>query len=68
MQCPQESEKDLGPLELEFQKLVNYHVGAGNKTLILRERSVLLTAELLYIPDNTTCYFCETCIAEFVLS
>lgn len=48
MQCPQESEKDLGPLELEFQKLVNYHVGAGNKTLILRERSVLLTAELLY--------------------
>lgn len=48
MQCPQESEKDLGPLELELQKFVNYRVGSGNKTLVLRERSVLLTAELLY--------------------
>lgn len=48
MQCPQESEKDMGTLELELQKFVNYHVGAGNKTLVLRERSVPLTAVLLY--------------------
>ena len=40
MQCPQESEKDMGPLELELQKFVSYHVGAGNKTLVLREGSV----------------------------
>ena len=31
----EEPEKSVNPLELELQKVVSCHVGAGNRTLVL---------------------------------
>lgn len=48
--CPQRPEEALGALKLEFQMIVNHHMGSGDHLHPLQEQKILLTTKIFFQP------------------